>query len=146
MADTKCVLITVSGTDSENEKLSLSLRGELMEEGELWYLRYEEFNPDDLSHTQTLIQCEKKRVTIIRSGTLMSTIVYDPQETFVGDYETPYGNLTLRVYTSQALIQRRGAVGRIRLAYQINFSSNHALSEQASMRTMDIRFRPCRSN
>lgn len=138
------VLVTVTGAD-ENGETSLSTRGLLVDVPGGWMLQYEETNPEDMSSTQTVVQCEGDRVTVTRTGTLLSTIVFDAHETFIGDYPTPVGSFQMRVFASEVDIKRREQIGRIHLVYEISLSTMFSPTEESSTRVLDIRFTPCRS-
>lgn len=138
------VWVTVSGVDEAGE-VSLSTRGTLVDVPGGWLLRYEETNPESMSTTETLVQCEGPRITVTRTGTILSTIVFDPQETFIGDYATPMGNFQIRVFASEVIIKRRGLIAHVHLAYQISLTSALSPLEDMATRTLDIRFTPCRS-
>lgn len=143
MDEGQCVRITVTGESAEGEQVTLTTRGMLHELPEGWMLRYEEVEPGDMA-SLTLVQCEEERVTITRTGTLLSTIVFDQEETFIGEYITPAGGFQLRVFTSEVRVQRRGLIGHITLAYQISLSTVFTPDQEMATRRLDIRFAPCR--
>lgn len=145
MDNGQCVRLTVTGADAEGEEISLVTRGLLQVGDGWWVLRYEETSPDDMATTLTVVQVEGERVTVTRSSAMLSTIVFDRRDTFVGDYPTPLGSLRIRVLTSTLDIRRRGAVGRIRIVYEVTLSSSITVAEELDRRTLDIRFVPCRS-
>lgn len=143
--DEQCIRLTISGTD-ENGNISLTTRGTICDIPGGWVIEYEETNPDDLSRTHTQLLCTDGRVTVTRAGTMVSTMVFDAQETFIGDYPTPVGNFQLRIFATDVEIKRRGLMGHIRVAYQISLSTALSPNEEVAMRTMDIRFAPCRAS
>lgn len=143
MDEGQCVRITVTGESAEGERVSLTTRGMLHDLSAGWMLRYEEVDSDD-TVSLTLVQCEEDRVTITRTGTLLSTIVFDQEETFLGEYVTPAGGFQLRVFTSEVRVQRRGLIGHIRLVYQISLSTAFTPDQEMATRHLDIRFAPCR--
>lgn len=146
MDEKNIVMITVSGTDEEGETISLRTRGTLLdsEDSDMWSLWYEETDPSDMTGTQTLLQCEGKRVTVSRAGSALSTIVFEAGEVFESDYTTPMGGFRVRVYASEVTIGRRGQSGRLRIVYQISLTTNLSPSEESALRKLDIRFVPCR--
>lgn len=137
--------LTVTGQDAEGDAISLMLRGVLYDMPQGWMLRYEETNPDDMTSAQSVVQVEGEQVTVTRSGAMLSTIVFNREETFVGEYATPMGSLRIRVLTLEMSIKRRGLIGHIRIAYELTLSSSITVAEELDQRTLDIRFTPCRS-
>lgn len=145
MDEANCVLITVTGSDEDGEAISLRTRGSLtIEDDDRWTLLYDETNPADMTTSQNLVHCEGERVTVVRTGTLLTTIVYDLHDTFVGDYITPYGSFQLRVYATEVLVRRDGHSGHIRLVYQISLSNDTTPTEDTALRSLDIQFVPCK--
>lgn len=138
------VLVTVKGADMDGEEVMLSTQGELIDLEDGWLLRYDETNPDNLSVTHTYVRCEGSRVTVSRTGTMLTTIIFDRHETFVGDYPTPVGNFQLRVYASEVEAKRRGLIGHIHLVYQVGLSTAFSAADEMTTRYLDIRFTPCR--
>lgn len=145
MQNEQPVRITVSGIEDGQDSVSLTTQGVLSTLDDGWVLAYQETNPIDLSTIDTLVACTGTRVTVTRTGTLLSTIVFDEHETFVGEYITDYGSFQLRVYTSEAAVRRRGGIGHIHLVYQMSLTNSQSPSETMSTRHLDIRFTPCKA-
>lgn len=141
----RCVRLTVTGVDADGEAMSLVTRGSLHEGDGWWSLHYEETNPDSMTTAQAIVLAEGRRVTVTRSSTMLSVIVFDEGETFVGDYPTPMGHLQIRIIASSVRVRRRGAMGRIQLVYEVTLSSTLAVSEEMERRELDIQFVPCRN-
>lgn len=141
----RAVLVTVTGTDEAGETMTLSTRGILRDMEDGWSLQYEEVSPDNLEASQTYVELSGQSVTVVRTGNVVSTIVYDENETFIGSYQTPLGEFTLRVFSTDVTVKRRGAIGHIHLVYQVSLSSMLSRVGEMAMRTLDIRFTPCRS-
>lgn len=139
------VRVTVSGSDDDGEAITLTTLGTLEDLENGWLLSYQETNLMDMSTANTLVLCEGTRVTVTRTGTLLSTMVFDEKETFMGDYPTEFGSFQMRLYASEVSIRRRGSMGHIRLVYEVNLGSNLFSAESASTRHLDIRFVPCKN-
>ena len=144
MADEIPVLVTVTGTDEDNDQITLTTCGVLSDISDGFALRYEETSSDDLRPTQTLVECRKEGVSVVRADGVVSMVVYRENETFVSDYETPVGKFTLRVFTTEVSVRRREAMGHVALAYQVSLSSALSAEGETAMRWLDIRFKPCK--
>lgn len=144
MNEKQPVRLTVTGTEASGESIALTTTGMLWDGEEGWYLEYEETNPEDGQTMGTLVYCQGDRVTVSRTGALLSTLVFDMRDTFCGTYTLPIGSLKLRVLASQVEIKRRGAMGRIRLAYQMTISGPLSSDDEVTTRRLEIRFAPCR--
>lgn len=144
MSGERPVLVRVTGTDDAGAQIMLSTRGFLCDLPDGWLIRYEEVPPEEMSSVHTLVECRPNGVTVLRTGSVVSTIVYRENETFIGGYETPIGLFTLRVYATEVSMKRRGGMGHIRLVYQISLSSALSPLGEMAMRWLDIRFSPCK--
>ncbi len=139
------VLVTVIGAgNAPGERITLTTRGLLGEAPHGWTLQYEETEPNEMLSTTTLIECTPGQVVVHRLGAVASTVIYRAGEMFEGDYKTPAGAFRLRIYSSEVQAKRRGAVGYIRLTYQVTLSTEMTPGGDTAMRKLDIRFRPCR--
>lgn len=145
MADVQRVRIVVAGTDATGEEVSLTTQGVLRDVEDGWLIAYTEMNPDDGSAVDTWVLCEGSRVTVTREETMLSTMVFDERETYVGTYQTPVGTFQIRLRASTVDVKRRGAMGRIRLAYQLSLSTPHSPDEEMTTRQLELRFSPCRA-
>ncbi|MCL1964857.1 MAG: DUF1934 domain-containing protein [Firmicutes bacterium] len=145
MGDEFAVLVTVTGMDEAQCPIALSTRGTLWELPGGFLLRYDEIDPDDLKVTHTLVESRGAGVTVLRAGKVISTIVYAENETFVSDYATPWGQSTLRVYATEVRVRRDGAVGHVRLKYQLNLAGGQSAPGETAVCWLDIRFQPCAS-
>lgn len=139
------IRVNIAGADTDGEVIALSTQGILQDVEDGWTLRYTETNPDDMTVSDTHIRCTANDVTVSRGGTVLTTLVFREGETFFGDYETPFGNLQLRMLPTEVSVSRRGLLGHIHLVYQVTLSNSFSPSEETSIRYLDIRFVPCRN-
>ncbi len=137
------VMVSVTGTDAGGDTIELKTRGTLTDTPGGWAILYAEAHPESLTATETVVECQENSVTVLRAGDVVSTIVYTEGEMFAGEYETPLGLFTLRVFATEVSVKRRGSMGHIRLGYQISLSSGLSQNGEMAMRWLDIRFRPC---
>lgn len=144
MQDEQRVMVTMTGSDAAGDTISLSTRGWIRDTPGGWLLRYGETDPGDLSAQETLVLCEAGRVTVTRIGVMPSTMLFDLGETFVGEYTTPLGSLTMRIVATEVSVKRRGSIGRVHLTYQLSLHGALSSGEDAEMRQLDIRFTPCK--
>lgn len=137
------VKVTVEGADGDGETITLSTLGQTADTADGWCLRYEETSPESMESVQTVMYCREGGVTVVRVGSVVSTIVYREKETFVSDYETAMGKFVLRVFPTEVEAMRQpDGGGVIRLAYQINLSSEIMPSGEMAMRWLRVRFLP----
>ncbi len=144
MSAAERVRITVTGADGAGDEVSLTSQGTVEAlPGGAWRLTYNETNPINLETVRTEVTVEAARVTVQRLGTIVSALVFEAQETFIGQYPTPAGVMQMRILPSQVDARRRGRVGRIRVAYQLSLSTQLSPDGESAARLLDIRFGPC---
>ena len=126
-------------TSIENEKLPvmLSIRGEqyfdgidpdateLMTEGTLeltdggMVLSYQETELTGMEGTTTTFEVKGPRVTLIRSGTVNSQMVFEEGRQHTSLYETPFGELTVDIQTSRLRHNLTDRGGVMEIKYSI---------------------------
>ena len=142
MADTN-VWVSVTGPNGE-EEIRLQTHGRLRDEEDgSWALFYQETDPDSMEQSETCVHWHNGRLTVLRPGDMLCTLSFVQGETFVGEYPTPAGALTLHLFPLQVRCRRRGNLGHIHLAYQLRLQSQLSPQSEAVMRQLDIRFTPC---
>ena len=125
----------------ENEKLPvlLSIRGEqyfddidpdateLMTEGTMevtedgMVLSYEESELTGMEATTTTFEVKGPRVTLIRSGAVNSQMVFEEGRQHTSLYETPFGELSVDIQTSELKhnLSERGGLMEIRYSIAV---------------------------
>ena len=128
-------------TSIESEKLPvlLSIRGEqyfdgidpdateLMTEGTMvltedgMVLSYQESQLTGMEGTTTTFEVKGPRVTLIRSGTVNSQMVFEEGRQHTSLYETPFGELTVDIQTSRLRhnLTERGGVMEIKYSIAV---------------------------
>ncbi len=145
MQDNTPIMVTIVGSDEQENTITLSTRGTLEERAAGWALRYTEMEVGGLDAIDNLVEVESGGVMITRSGTLGSTILYRENKPFEGEYMTPFGDLFLRVLPTTVRAQRRGGMGHIHLEYLVGLSHDKEDADASNMRMIDIRFRAARA-
>ena len=126
-------------TSIESEKLPvlLSIRGEqyfdgidpdateLMTEGTMvltedgMVLSYQESQLTGMEGTTTTFEVKGPRVTLIRSGTVNSQMVFEEGRQHTSLYETPFGELTVDIQTSRLRHNLTDRGGVMEIKYSI---------------------------
>ena len=135
------VLLSVMGWTHDDDDPSDSVRllttGTLSGEKDLWRIDYTETQPDNES-SDVILTMGKGVVTMQRTGTFSTSMVFDQGRRFEGNYSTPYGDLAMGVYPTHVKYQvQDGPVGEVNLTYQLDLQGQFA-----AMHELRIRFCP----
>lgn len=101
----KDVWLTINSTQQfagcDEEHIDLVTAATLYERGGKYYIAYEESELTGLEGTRTTVKLDGKTVTLIRSGTYPSHMLFAEDERHVGLYQTPAGTgMTIATHTS----------------------------------------------
>lgn len=125
-------------------EVNLSIRGrqtyqdqdpeiiELMTEGTMefrdggWDICYEESELTGLAGVTTTFRVEPGKVTLIRKGSLSSTMVFQENVVHESLYQMPFGALMLSVKATQVFFDIVPDGGVIDLSYNINIENSEA--------------------
>ena len=135
------VLLSVMGWTHDDDDPSDSVRllttGVMTGGKDSWRIDYTETQPDNESSDVTLTM-GKGVVTMQRSGTFATSMVFEQGRRFEGSYRTPYGDLEMGVYPTHVKYQvQAGPVGEVDLTYQLDLQGQFA-----AMHELRIRFCP----
>ena len=121
------VIISIQGKQSfpqsEPEIIELVTEGKLEDRGEAGILlSYQESEVTGLEGTLTTIQVEPRRVTLMRTGTVNSQMVFEEGRRHQSLYNTPYGTLEIGLHTRKirASLDHRGGDVTIYYALEID--------------------------
>lgn len=125
------VLLTLSGSAhggavEEEERVDLMTTGLLYPLKEGWKLTYTETQPDDDATSDITLLIGKGRVLMSRSGDYGTTMVFRKDHRFEGAYQTPYGALSMAVFTTRADVSMAEDHGSVTLEYQLDLQGSFA--------------------
>ena len=117
------VMLTIRGeqyydnVDPDGTELITEGTMEMTENGLL--LSYEETELTGMQGTTTSFAVQGKRVTLTRSGTVNSQMIFEEGEQHTSLYETPFGELTVDIQTSKLLHNLTERGGLMEIKYSI---------------------------
>lgn len=133
---TKDVIISIEGfqayEDTDNDDICLVTEGKLTQQEDALDLSYEESALTGMEGTTTTFQIRGPRVTLLRTGTVCSQMVFEEGRRHLSLYSTPYGNLEVGVSTSKLRSTLSSAGGRLEIDYSIEI--DHALAGRNTFR------------
>lgn len=125
------VLLTLSGRAyggavEEEEGVDLITTGTLYPLKEGWKLVYTETQPDDNAVSEITLLIGKGRVVMSRSGEFGTSMVFRKDHRFEGAYRTPYGSLSMAVFSTRVDVDMTPERGLVVLNYQLDLQGNFA--------------------
>ena len=117
-------MITIYGEqaypDGTSDSSELMTAGKLLPRGERSFvLEYEETALTGMEGTTTRIIRSGERVTLARSGTINSQMIFQEGRQHSSLYETPYGALTVDIHTARMSGDVGEMGGRMEIRYDI---------------------------
>jgi len=104
----------------DDEQVALDTAATLYEKRGKYYIIYQESELTGLQGTQTTIKLDGKRVSLIRTGTFPSHMMFYENERHVGLYHTPIGTeMEIATYTSQVVNTVNDSGGKLIIDYTI---------------------------
>ena len=125
---TKDVTITILGFQdyegSDNDQISLITSGTLSWDMGGLHLRYEETEVTGMEGTVTTIDVQGERVTLMRTGSVCSQMVFEQGRRHHSLYGTPYGTMEIVISTARLLSTLTDRGGRLEIDYSIEIDHN----------------------
>lgn len=117
------VMLSIRGEqyfdDVDPDATELMTEGTLtLREGNL-YLAYQESELTGMEGTTTTFAVEGPRVTLMRTGSVNSQMVFEEGKQHTSLYETPFGELTVDIQTSKLIHNLSERGGLVEIKYSI---------------------------
>ncbi len=136
----KPVIISIRGVQSnppgEDDVMELVTQGVLKATDSGYVLRYRESELTGLEGTTTTFRIGKDCITLLREGTMNSTMIFREGQKHVSLYDTPYGGLLLGVKTRKARSDIGLSGGSLHIRYALEVEN-----EQMGENSFDIQVR-----
>ncbi len=114
------------GEDGEEDVIELTTKGVYEEKNDLRILRYEESSLTGMEGTTTTIELHPRHMALIRTGKVKQHQEFHPGSTHRSTYRTPFGAITLAMYTYEIQDSLRDGNGTVRLRYDVALEGVHA--------------------
>ena len=85
----------------DEEKIDLMTEARLYERGGKFYISYEESELTGLVGTRTTVKIDGDTVTMMRTGTYPSEMIFGKNQRHVGLYHTEFGAITISTHTNE---------------------------------------------
>lgn len=127
---TRKVLLSIQGRQTyvgqEPDVIRLDTEGEMSFRNGGWDISYEESELTGLAGVTTTFRVESQKVTLIRTGSLSSTMVFQEGVAHDSLYQMDFGALMITVKATRVFFDLVEDGGTIDLVYQINIENSEA--------------------
>jgi uncharacterized beta-barrel protein YwiB (DUF1934 family) len=114
-------------TDGQPEDvIRLITTGELVENLGETIIRYDESLEENEPPHHIELKLGADAITMSRMGTFEGNMVFSKGRRYESQYHTPYGDMDLALYCTQARYRKANDSGEIRLQYQLDFGGQYA--------------------
>lgn len=117
MTEKKSVRVDLR-SESEDGPIRQSMRGELYDWGDRFYVRYQEKDPA-MGQTETTVKCEPGQIKVIRRGDVESVQTFQLRRKLRGTYRTDQGGFLLENETHSMQIHKQNNAGFIAWRYDL---------------------------
>ncbi len=136
------VLLSVIGEnrspgEEEPDVIRLVTTGQLKKTPQGHRLTYTETDPESGEGQDIVIDVAGKRVTMTRGGSYGTTMVFEKDRRFDGQYTTPWGNMSMGIYTTRTDFSLNRDEGHLDLDYQVDLQGRFA-----AMHHLKLHFAP----
>jgi len=122
----KDVMVAVKGMqfdlNNEGDDIEVLTPGQYYSRGGMHYITYDEPVPDSKDIIKTRIKFNGEIVTVTRTGSLASNLVFDTAKKNITSYRTPFGNLAIGIETHNILIKETESRLEVRLNYSMDIN------------------------
>ena len=117
------VMLSIRGEqyfdDVDPDATELMTEGTMTLKGEEIFLSYRETELTGMEGTTTTFAIQGKRVTLTRTGTVNSQMIFEEGKQHTSLYETPFGELTVDIQTSRLIHNLTERGGLMEIKYSI---------------------------
>ena len=117
------VMLSIRGEqyfdDVDPDATELMTEGTMTLKGEEIFLSYRETELTGMEGTTTTFAIQGKQVTLTRTGTVNSQMIFEEGKQHTSLYETPFGELTVDIQTSRLIHNLTERGGLMEIKYSI---------------------------
>lgn len=121
--------------DGSEDKIELETAASYTEENGSRYISYNEYDSADPAvHYRTTVRIDENGVvTVMKGGAENHNLILEAGRRHKCEYNTPFGSLTLGVYTDSVTSDLDSRGGTLQVKYSIDIESEHASSNELTL-------------
>ena len=137
----KAVIITVNtlqrDENGQEESIELTTKGTYEKQGDVQILCYDVSSLTGLTGTRTTLKLFPHSLVLMRDGKITQQQEFLPGTSQKSLYETPFGNVTLTMYTHELTHTLTNGEGEIELRYDVALEGVHANYNELIIRSRE---------
>jgi len=106
--------------ESDN-KIEFVTPAELTMKNNKYYITFEDLGDEDEAPAKSTLKIDEDKVTLLRYGLTSSQMIFEQGKKHTGNYQTPYGNVSLGVFSDMLNIEINEQGGNLDVSYGIYF-------------------------
>ena len=122
--------------EDDNTDIRLTTEADFEQQDGVFFIDYEESEITGLDGTKTSIEVGKNYVSLQRNGAVNTQMLFMENRKTSTYYSTPYGNLTIGIFTDKLDIDINKDGGKINVDYYLDINSS-----QSSKNNFEIEIR-----
>ena len=135
----KKYLLSVCGkqyVNGDSDQIDLQTNATYVMKGTTRYISYKEYDPQNPDiHYRTTVKIDQNNVvTVMKGGEESHHLVLQKGERHKCEYRTPFGSMTLGVYTESVNISLDDSGGEVMVKYTIDIESELASSNELTLK------------
>ena len=107
--------------DETNDGIEFVTPAELVVKNNKYYITFEDIGDLDEAPAKSTLKIDSDKVTLLRYGLTNSQMIFEQGKKHTGNYQTPYGNVSLGVFSDDLKINITEKGGSLDLSYGIYF-------------------------
>ena len=140
---TKDVMIRIKGLQyaegQEADTTDLILPGQYFERDGLNFVKYDEIMEEDGEKIRNLLKFNDRQFTVIRRGSMESTMTFEKGKKHRSLYRTPFGNLEIGTFATRLLILKSDERIRIEADYDLELNGSHAAENRIAITIQSVK-------
>ncbi|MBR2176646.1 MAG: DUF1934 domain-containing protein [Clostridia bacterium] len=122
-------------TDGSSDKVELQTSASYVMRNGSRYITYKEYDPQQPDkHYRTTVKIDPNNiVTVIKGGTENHHLILEKGKRHKCEYNTPYGSITMGIYTDSVSISLDDSGGELTVKYSIDIESELASSNELTL-------------
>lgn len=135
---TKNVVVMIEGLQygEENDRIATKEIGTYHFQNGKHYIRYEEKMEGVEGAIKNMIKVAPDQIVMTKIGAANTTLSFHPREVTSTNYQTPYGDIQLRIKTTQIQVEEDTDEILINLAYRLTANGNPLSENQTIIRIL----------
>ena len=107
--------------DDDDNKIEFVTPAELTVKNNKYYITFEDLGDEEEAPAKSTLKIDTDKVTLLRYGVTSSQMIFEQGKKHTGNYQTPYGNVSLGVFSDMLTIDINENGGNLDVSYGIYF-------------------------